>query len=120
MTYGIEKDWKSRFSQGNWSLSRMDEMEKNRKASAGSTSDGAGRRMKEVACPTCTVHLQNFVIDYFRMQYLCEVVELTQEKLLDENGLVDQRLGCYAPIATSGLVLYFLKLSNYWVKFKAP
>ncbi|GAB2302220.1 hypothetical protein Dimus_036237 [Dionaea muscipula] len=35
-----------------------DEMEKNRKASAGSTSDGAGRRMKEVACPTCTVHLQ--------------------------------------------------------------
>ncbi|GAB2292209.1 Protein free1 [Dionaea muscipula] len=36
----------------------QDEMEKNRKASAGSTSDGAGRRMKEVACPTCTVHLQ--------------------------------------------------------------
>ncbi|KAF9621425.1 hypothetical protein IFM89_021464 [Coptis chinensis] len=37
----------------------QDEMEKNRKASSGSkSSDGSGRRMKEVACPTCTVHLQ--------------------------------------------------------------
>lgn len=24
----------------------------------GSKSDGSGKRMKEVACPTCTVHLQ--------------------------------------------------------------
>ncbi|XP_065880936.1 protein FREE1 [Euphorbia lathyris] len=39
----------------------QEEMEKNRKASSGSKSDGgygSGRRMKEVACPTCTVHLQ--------------------------------------------------------------
>ncbi|XP_028072642.1 protein FREE1-like [Camellia sinensis] len=36
----------------------QDEMERNRKASSGSKSDGSGRRMKEVACPTCTVHLQ--------------------------------------------------------------
>lgn len=35
-----------------------EEMEKNRKGSAGSQSDGSGRRMKEVACPICTVHLQ--------------------------------------------------------------
>ncbi|XVF35932.1 hypothetical protein REPUB_Repub19eG0014400 [Reevesia pubescens] len=36
----------------------QEEMEKNRRASSGSKSDGSGRRMKEVACPTCTVHLQ--------------------------------------------------------------
>ncbi|XP_052196316.1 protein FREE1-like [Diospyros lotus] len=35
-----------------------EEMEKNRKASSGLTSDASGTRMKEVACPTCTVHLQ--------------------------------------------------------------
>ncbi|OMO87384.1 Zinc finger, FYVE-type [Corchorus capsularis] len=36
----------------------QEEMERNRRASSGSKSDGSGRRMKEVACPTCTVHLQ--------------------------------------------------------------
>ncbi|CDP07369.1 unnamed protein product [Coffea canephora] len=36
----------------------QEEMERNRKASSGSRSDGSGKRMKEVACPTCTVHLQ--------------------------------------------------------------
>ncbi|WCJ35068.1 hypothetical protein M5689_016336 [Euphorbia peplus] len=36
----------------------QEEMEKNRKASSGSKSDVYGKRMKEVACPTCTVHLQ--------------------------------------------------------------
>ncbi|KAF5191227.1 Free1 [Thalictrum thalictroides] len=37
----------------------QEEMDKNRKASSGSkSSDGSGRRMREVACPTCTVHLQ--------------------------------------------------------------
>ncbi|XVE56194.1 hypothetical protein DITRI_Ditri03aG0218100 [Diplodiscus trichospermus] len=36
----------------------QEEMEKNRRASSGSKSEGSGRRMKEVACPTCTVHLQ--------------------------------------------------------------
>ncbi|XP_059638071.1 protein FREE1 [Cornus florida] len=36
----------------------QEEMEKNRKASSDSKSDGSGRRMKEVACPICTVHLQ--------------------------------------------------------------
>ncbi|XP_022772627.1 protein FREE1-like [Durio zibethinus] len=36
----------------------QEEMEKNRRASSGSKSDGSGRRMKEVECPTCTVHLQ--------------------------------------------------------------
>lgn len=36
----------------------QEEMEKNRKSSSGSKSDGSGRRMREVACPTCTVHLQ--------------------------------------------------------------
>ncbi|GAB4852556.1 hypothetical protein Ancab_016769 [Ancistrocladus abbreviatus] len=36
----------------------QDEMEKNRRAASGSKSDGSGKRMKEVACPTCTVHLQ--------------------------------------------------------------
>ncbi|KAK9165103.1 hypothetical protein Scep_000294 [Stephania cephalantha] len=37
----------------------QEEMEKNRKSSSGSkSSDGSGRRMREVACPTCTVHLQ--------------------------------------------------------------
>ncbi|KAM7517290.1 hypothetical protein LguiA_006873 [Lonicera macranthoides] len=36
----------------------QEEMERNRKASSGSKSEGSGRRMKEVACPTCTVHLQ--------------------------------------------------------------
>lgn len=36
----------------------QEEMERNRKSSSGSKSDGSGRRMKEVACPTCTVHLQ--------------------------------------------------------------
>ncbi|XP_038718003.1 protein FREE1-like isoform X1 [Tripterygium wilfordii] len=35
-----------------------EEMEKNRKASVGSKTDGSGRRMREVACPICTVHLQ--------------------------------------------------------------
>ncbi|KAJ8772771.1 hypothetical protein K2173_027948 [Erythroxylum novogranatense] len=36
----------------------QEELEKNRKALSGSKSDGSGRRTKEVACPTCTVHLQ--------------------------------------------------------------
>ncbi|GAB2217991.1 hypothetical protein Droror1_Dr00001206 [Drosera rotundifolia] len=36
----------------------QDELERNRWGSSGSKSDGSGRRMKEVACPTCTVHLQ--------------------------------------------------------------
>ncbi|KAK8623271.1 hypothetical protein V6N13_118159 [Hibiscus sabdariffa] len=35
-----------------------EEMEKNHRASSVSKYDGSGRRMKEVACPTCTVHLQ--------------------------------------------------------------
>ncbi|KAK3423749.1 hypothetical protein EUGRSUZ_H00950 [Eucalyptus grandis] len=36
----------------------QEKMERNRTGSAGSQSDGSGRRMKEVACPICTVHLQ--------------------------------------------------------------
>ncbi|KAI5640402.1 hypothetical protein M9H77_24744 [Catharanthus roseus] len=36
----------------------QEEMERNRKASSGSRTESSGRRMKEVACPTCTVHLQ--------------------------------------------------------------
>lgn len=36
----------------------QEEMEKNLRISSGSKSDGGGRRMREVACPTCTVHLQ--------------------------------------------------------------
>ncbi|GAB4852560.1 Protein free1 [Ancistrocladus abbreviatus] len=36
----------------------QDEMEKNRRAASGSESDGSGKHMKEVACPTCIVHLQ--------------------------------------------------------------
>eukprot|EP00262_Sarcandra_glabra_P013964 TRINITY_DN397_c0_g1_i2.p1 TRINITY_DN397_c0_g1~~TRINITY_DN397_c0_g1_i2.p1 ORF type:complete len:565 (-),score=79.84 TRINITY_DN397_c0_g1_i2:296-1990(-) len=37
----------------------QEEMDKNRKPSSGSrSSDGSGKRMREVACPTCTVHLQ--------------------------------------------------------------
>ncbi|PSS36568.1 hypothetical protein CEY00_Acc01085 [Actinidia chinensis var. chinensis] len=35
-----------------------EEMDKNRKTSTGLASNGSGTRMKEVACPTCTVHLQ--------------------------------------------------------------
>ncbi|KAM0008803.1 putative chromatin regulator PHD family [Helianthus debilis subsp. tardiflorus] len=34
------------------------ELERNHKSSSGSRSEGSSRRMKEVACPTCTVHLQ--------------------------------------------------------------
>ncbi|XP_073294875.1 protein FREE1-like [Primulina huaijiensis] len=36
----------------------QEEMERSCKVSSGSKSDVSGRRMKEVACPTCTVHLQ--------------------------------------------------------------
>ncbi|KAJ6680998.1 PROTEIN FREE1 [Salix koriyanagi] len=36
----------------------QEEMEKNRKSSSGSKSDVSGRPTREVACPTCTVHLQ--------------------------------------------------------------
>ncbi|KAG9442752.1 hypothetical protein H6P81_018606 [Aristolochia fimbriata] len=37
----------------------QEEMERNRTSSSASkSSDGSGRRMREVACPTCTVHLQ--------------------------------------------------------------
>ncbi|KAL5557840.1 hypothetical protein UlMin_034051 [Ulmus minor] len=36
----------------------QEEMERNRKSSSGSKSEGSGRRMREVACPICTVHLQ--------------------------------------------------------------
>ncbi|PON73412.1 Zinc finger, FYVE-type, endofin [Parasponia andersonii] len=36
----------------------QEEMERNRKSSSGSKSDASGRRMREVACPICTVHLQ--------------------------------------------------------------
>ncbi|XP_031495040.1 protein FREE1 [Nymphaea colorata] len=36
----------------------QEEMEKNRRSTSGSSRDGSGRRMREVACPICTVHLQ--------------------------------------------------------------
>lgn len=37
----------------------QEELERNHKSSSGSKSEGSNnRRMKEVACPTCTVHLQ--------------------------------------------------------------
>ncbi|XP_057975540.1 protein FREE1 [Malania oleifera] len=36
----------------------QEELERNRKGSSGSKPDGSGRRMREVACPICTVHLQ--------------------------------------------------------------
>ncbi|XP_051139366.1 protein FREE1 [Andrographis paniculata] len=36
----------------------QEELERSCKISSGSKSDGSGKRMKEVACPTCTVHLQ--------------------------------------------------------------
>lgn len=36
----------------------QEEMERNRKTTSGTKSDGSGRRMREVACPICTVHLQ--------------------------------------------------------------
>ncbi|XP_044511739.1 protein FREE1-like [Mangifera indica] len=36
----------------------QEEMERNRRASSGFKTDGSGRRMREVACPICTVHLQ--------------------------------------------------------------
>lgn len=52
---------KSAVTQSHEDLARklQEEMDRNRKASSGSkSSDGSGRRMKEVACPTCTVHLQ--------------------------------------------------------------
>lgn len=42
----------------------------------GSRTEGSGRRMKEVACPTCTVHLQVFTAsplfyspDFFLLKY---------------------------------------------------
>nr|GEX53101.1 protein FREE1 [Tanacetum cinerariifolium] len=36
----------------------QEELERNHKPSSGFKSEGSSRRMKEVACPTCTVHLQ--------------------------------------------------------------
>ncbi|KAL3641002.1 Protein free1 [Castilleja foliolosa] len=36
----------------------QEELERSCKVSGGSKSDSSGKRMKEVACPTCTVHLQ--------------------------------------------------------------
>ncbi|GFP95235.1 arrestin domain-containing protein a, partial [Phtheirospermum japonicum] len=36
----------------------QEELERSCKVSGGSRSDSSGKRMKEVACPTCTVHLQ--------------------------------------------------------------
>ncbi|XP_051124419.1 protein FREE1-like isoform X2 [Andrographis paniculata] len=36
----------------------QEEMERSCKVSSGTRSDNSGKRMKEVACPTCTVHLQ--------------------------------------------------------------
>ncbi|KAI3776497.1 hypothetical protein L1987_46282 [Smallanthus sonchifolius] len=37
---------------------KLQELERNHKSSSGFKSEGSSRRMKEVACPTCTVHLQ--------------------------------------------------------------
>ncbi|KAJ4774899.1 Zinc finger FYVE domain-containing protein 21 [Rhynchospora pubera] len=36
----------------------QEELERNRKSSSGSKSNGSGGLMREVACPVCTVHLQ--------------------------------------------------------------
>ncbi|KAI3796998.1 hypothetical protein L1987_39686 [Smallanthus sonchifolius] len=36
----------------------QEELARNHKSSSGSKFEGSSRRMKEVACPTCTVHLQ--------------------------------------------------------------
>ncbi|RZC66740.1 hypothetical protein C5167_010444 [Papaver somniferum] len=48
------------FSHEEYAKKLQEEMDKNRKSSSGSktSSDVSGRRMREVACPTCTVHLQ--------------------------------------------------------------
>jgi hypothetical protein len=35
-----------------------EEMERNRKSSGSASGGSSGTRMREVACPTCTVHLQ--------------------------------------------------------------
>uniref|UniRef100_A0A0D3DZB8 KEN domain-containing protein n=1 Tax=Brassica oleracea var. oleracea TaxID=109376 RepID=A0A0D3DZB8_BRAOL len=43
-------------SHGDLARKLQEEMEKNRRSSSGSR-EGSGRRMKEVACPTCTVLL---------------------------------------------------------------
>ncbi|KAF3498339.1 hypothetical protein DY000_02058371 [Brassica cretica] len=45
-------------SHGDLARKLQEEMEKNRRSSSGSR-EGSGRRMKEVACPTCTVRLQD-------------------------------------------------------------
>ncbi|XP_062187219.1 protein FREE1-like isoform X2 [Phragmites australis] len=37
---------------------KLKEMERNRKSSGPASGGGSGTRMREVACPTCTVHLQ--------------------------------------------------------------
>ncbi|THG02795.1 hypothetical protein TEA_017025 [Camellia sinensis var. sinensis] len=44
--------------QGKLMSVAKEEMDKNRMTTTGLTSNGSGMRMKEVACPTCTVHLQ--------------------------------------------------------------
>ncbi|XP_077246646.1 RING/FYVE/PHD zinc finger superfamily protein [Tasmannia lanceolata] len=52
---------KSAVQQSHVDLARklQEEMDKKRKSvSVSKSSDGSGRRMREVACPTCTVHLQ--------------------------------------------------------------
>ncbi|KAL6993409.1 hypothetical protein U1Q18_011527 [Sarracenia purpurea var. burkii] len=52
-----------------------EEMDKNRKTSTGLTSGGTGMQMKEVACPTCTVHLQVQVPDSGSETVECSVCQ---------------------------------------------
>lgn len=42
----------------NLCFDQQEEMERNRKSSGSASGGSYGTRMREVACPTCTVHLQ--------------------------------------------------------------
>ncbi|XP_063949864.1 protein FREE1-like [Daucus carota subsp. sativus] len=50
----------------------QEEINRNRKSSS---SDGSGRPMKEVACPTCTVHLQVQVLSSGSETIECGVIQ---------------------------------------------
>ncbi|TVU01246.1 hypothetical protein EJB05_53285 [Eragrostis curvula] len=52
-----------------------EEMEKNRKSSGPVSGGGSGTRMREVACPTCTVHLQVEVPTYGSETVECGVCQ---------------------------------------------
>uniref|UniRef100_J3MHR0 FYVE-type domain-containing protein n=1 Tax=Oryza brachyantha TaxID=4533 RepID=J3MHR0_ORYBR len=75
-------------------------MDINKKSSSASrASDGSGRRMREVACPTCTVHLQIDILKRLQRQAFYDIMQLREKQEKIERVLMSYKLSKSGPFA---------------------